>query len=639
MSKAGTAATIEKSARPKWAKMVSMLSSKSKQDLAGAIPAGKTRLLSSRPIGKGGEGTVYGSFTPRAGETVTKIFDGYGSGGTTNMRVKAEVMRAFPDLFAKVYSAGRRGGRDTMVMEKLAPHRRVGSVSWGAEASQSHAGMHKRLNQQMSRGGILDRLRVAISPHPHNAQEYVLRKGKNKWNVFDLQGGLNSGVSKGGIGKAFDPMVERIKSAAMDPRKLWAVLQRARKLKQHMGPDVADRFTIDQVGKVFSAAKGSLFKHPDVQALGVTPGMRHSTISAMLKGLKTTPAITPPKPLTQGLFDFSKKASGGKWRLLQHLTGIGRKTIKGFDGQLAQGKNLAALKQEVGAGLRASGASPISRRVLAQRQAAAATDKSNYYKPFRGNDDAMMAARDRLRAATQNSHQRLFSRYGQKMPTYDVDTAARAISDRVFRGTVGGSPRAGGTYGGAFHYASPLKSDAMQYTGIPAKFYRGDASDKMSILHHFAAPKGQRYGHPWAPEKILAGKTHGSRAEAARHYTPQPVGTPITRSMTETAVIPKYNPYLGTELSVGASSQHGAPSFFPAGRPARAAQNYANQVSQNVRLTSGGALERFTGQANINTTPWRNSLIGNPALQRLSQSNPSAFESLMSRHVAQYLAP
>jgi hypothetical protein len=330
-----------------------------------------------------------------------------------------------------------------------------------------------------------------------------------------------------------------------------------------------------------------------------------------------------------------EKVANAKWRLAQNLVGVGKRMFSGLGDELAGGVNLAGLKQQVGAGLRAPGTSPISQRMAALQKAQLAAERAAL-----GGDDDLIRAWSNSRKAT--SHDRFFSRHGQKQPHVEGHDASGVIGDRLYRGTVGGNPWGGGTYNGAFHYASPSKGTAYTYTGIPAPALKnslvgaGDAT-QLSAVHHYQAAPGQLYGRGWAPEDILA-STRKTRGEAV--LRPQSPGTPLSGGVNEAALLKQHNPYLGTEImSGGAYNQAGTPHFFPAGRAASAAQNYMEQMSKMLKSSPGGGLERFGAQAKVTTTPWSNSIQGNGPLQRLLRRDPGTFDRVMSRRANKWLAP
>ena len=331
-----------------------------------------------------------------------------------------------------------------------------------------------------------------------------------------------------------------------------------------------------------------------------------------------------------GVTPEMEKAGQSAWRMLSRLPGVLARM--GTEAK-PHWTNLAALKQTVGATLRAPGRDLISRRVAN----IAADAKESHFAPFKARgDSAWLAELDRMHAPS--THEKLFLRHGQPVPAAD---------GRLFRGTVGGDPWGGGSFGGAFHYAAPDKATASLYGRLHTPFLKPEkqiartklySADTMEAIQHYGSAPGQKVWRPWGPEDAITGTASNRARNASQNYS-QMLGN------AETTVMPRHNPFLGTELRVSGfdrnplwlSEQHG---YFPAGRASRAAQNYRNQTAQSVRWTQGGpAATQFEQVANLNTTPWIESIRRNPRMMRMQAENPAALRELMSRRADRILGP
>jgi hypothetical protein len=319
--------------------------------------------------------------------------------------------------------------------------------------------------------------------------------------------------------------------------------------------------------------------------------------------------------------------AASRWRLLGNIGKVFKAQGGNID-QLAAGQNLAALKQTMGQTMRAPSADKIGQRVLQHERNAMNAARA----PYRGDDDAMKAFVDRTRQ--RSTHERLFDRLGQGMPDFDEGS-------RVFRGTVGGNPWGGGSFDGAFHYASPRTVGAAFYGRQPAPFLANEArgvlaggGSTLETVHHYGAGPNQRMWHPWGPEDAVTASAR-ERARIMRRVPAQLSGN------AETAVMPQHNPHLGTALRVTSrDGAYGASTFFPAGRPGQAAQNYVDQVSKVVRMAPDGTLRTMGQQVpGLTTTSWQKSVDASMSLKRLQQRNQPAFQAVMKRRADRMLGP
>ncbi len=321
-----------------------------------------------------------------------------------------------------------------------------------------------------------------------------------------------------------------------------------------------------------------------------------------------------------------EKAAGGAWRKLLNIG----KVFKAQGGNLehlGSGQNLAALKQTMGQTMRAPATDKIGQRVMQQERNAMNAARA----PYRGDDDAMKAFVDSTRQ--RSSHERLFDRFGQDMPSFNEGS-------RVFRGTVGGNPWGGGAYNGAFQYAAPTPAGAAFYGRQPASFLAPEARGILSsrshleTIHHYGAGPNQKMWQPWGPEDAITSSAK-NRARILRD------GPGTFGGNAETAVMQQHNPYLGTALrATSRDGAYGAAKFFPAGRPGQAAQNYVGQISQGVKMAPDGTLQTAQQQVSgLNTTPWQASVDASPSLSRLQSRNPVAFQGVMNRRADRMLGP
>ena len=319
--------------------------------------------------------------------------------------------------------------------------------------------------------------------------------------------------------------------------------------------------------------------------------------------------------------DRMQKQAQAPWRQVGNLAKILKRTGKYAD-EVGEGMNLASLKQRVGGALSTPGKDKIGQRVVRREEAA----RAQLLAPFRGDDDLLKAERNRIR--TRTSHEKLFDKYGQDVPTSDGS---------VYRGAVGGDPWAGGAYDGAFRYASPTREGAAYYgrTEAPyAEAFRMNKSSpvtlapKREVIHHYEAPSGQKTWQRWGPEELLTTSAK-RRNYAAKNDFEGRLGS------AETTVMPKYNPFQGTEVAINDSAK-----FFPAGRPSNAARNYIEQTGQMVSADAAGNLNLSRQQVGgLNTTPWQTSVNNSPVLLRLQQRNPQTFKSIMARRAGRLLSP
>ena len=325
-----------------------------------------------------------------------------------------------------------------------------------------------------------------------------------------------------------------------------------------------------------------------------------------------------------------EKEGQAAWRMLSRLPGLlGRMGAEAKP----HWTNLSALKQTVGTTLREPGRDLISRRVAN----IAADAKESHLAPFKAQgDSAWLAELDRMHVPS--THEELFLRHGQPVPAAD---------GRLFRGTVGGDPWGGGSFGGAFHYAAPDKATSSLFGRLDTPFLEPEkrlarstlsSANTMEAIHHYGSAPGQKVWRPWGPEDAVTGTARNRALNASQNYS-QMLGN------AETTVMPQHNPFLGTELRASGfdreplwlSEQHG---YFPAGRASAAAQNYRNQTAQSVRWTQGGpAATQFEQVSGLNTTPWTDSIRRNPRMMRMHAENPEALRELMSRRADRILGP
>jgi hypothetical protein len=345
-----------------------------------------------------------------------------------------------------------------------------------------------------------------------------------------------------------------------------------------------------------------------------------------LEAFARMPGFRPSPWLLQTLaLPSMEKAANAKWRMLQNIGKVALRAVKGDE--IGSGTNLAALKQSVGGTLRSPAVDKIGQRVVRQKQLADDSARA----PFRGDDDLLKNFVDRTRA--RSTHEKLFDRFGKEMPENTPGSV-------VFRGTVGGNPWGGGTYNGAFHYAAPTHAGAAFYGRQPAAFLKNETRGLLSsrsnleTVHQYQAGPGQKLWRGWGPEDALTASGKKRKALVRDNFSD-------LRGSQETAVMPQHNPYLGTSLrATSADGSYGTGKFFPAGRPATAAQNYVNQVSQKVTPGPSGVLQQAQQQVSgLNTTAWQASVNSNPALLRLQQRNPQAFQEVMNRRADRILAP
>ena len=104
-----------KMAESAWARNFNDLSPEAQARLAvpGALPD-KVRSVSSTPLGKGAEGSVYPSWSPSQGEQATKVFE-RPIGAAVNTKV--DLMRQRPDIFPQITAQHPKG----YTMERLSP--------------------------------------------------------------------------------------------------------------------------------------------------------------------------------------------------------------------------------------------------------------------------------------------------------------------------------------------------------------------------------------------------------------------------------------------------------------------------------------------------------------------------------------
>lgn len=243
-----------------------------------------------------------------------------------------------------------------------------------------------------------------------------------------------------------------------------------------------------------------------------------------------------------------------------------------------------------------------------------------------------------------NTHSKLLKKYGQKQEPVDNDELEKneVIGDTLFRGQIaGGDPWKDGTYGGAFHYASPTKAGTRPYSGTPTGgAHQGDryaphlSSNKLRVIHHYKTNPGQRFGGSHAPEDIVSQPTiQDLRRERERLKRLAP-GTPVSRH-TETVVTKDKNPFVGTTLE----GDYGDSYFFPTGKSALAAQNYAREMAKTVRSKEGNVEIGKPYNPNLTITPQNLSSAHHSSerLKKLEAKNPEKFAEFMRRRTNRHL--
>jgi len=336
-----------------------------------------------------------------------------------------------------------------------------------------------------------------------------------------------------------------------------------------------------------------------------------------------------------------------RWREPENLAKIAKKTV----GDDIEGNNLASLKQTVGRSLRTNTTTsdPISKRVnkiAAEAQAARRAEglrKKAAELGYNPKDDEIIKDDDIIRAWNEdehtrnNTHAKLAKRYGQKQ---SPDLENDVIGDRLYRGQVsGGDPWRDGTYGGAFHYGHPVKSDTRTYSGTPV---RGASQldrrgfDKLHVTHHYKNHPDQLYGPAFSPEGAVTGRSSFIRRSAAEQLRNHPPGASGRR--LETPIMKQHNPFLGTELS----DDYGSRSyFFPDGKPAQAAQNYAREMSKTIRTKDNKIEVGKSYNPNHKINPQDLSGVSNQPerLKKLEKESPEKFAEFMRRRAEKYLSP
>lgn len=324
-----------------------------------------------------------------------------------------------------------------------------------------------------------------------------------------------------------------------------------------------------------------------------------------------------------------------KWREPENLAKIVKKT---FDVDL-QGDNLATTKQIIGHSLKNKPAtSPITKRVEKIR-----ADKEKERIPLDDDDRKRFRDEEFLR---NNTHGKLIKRYGQEQPSNLEDDK---IGDRLYRGQIsGGDPWKDGTYGGAFHYAHPVKGDTRKYSGTSTAALQsvavrpnsrhavGSADNNFHVTHHYRNHPDQLYGRSHSSEDVLTGTSEHKRREQAAQLQNRSTGS--AGRHLETPITQKHNPFIGTELS----DDYGAKSyFFPAGKPAKAAQNYAREMSKTIS-SKDGKVEVGKSKGNITITPQNLSGAARnqpERLKELEKKSPEKFSEFMRRRYEKYLSP
>ena len=339
-----------------------------------------------------------------------------------------------------------------------------------------------------------------------------------------------------------------------------------------------------------------------------------------------------------------------RWREPENLAKIAKKTV----GDDIEGKNLASLKQTVGRSLRTNPTTsdPISKRVNkidAEAQAARKEEGVRKKAAELGHDPKdpwVMKHDDITRAwgqeehARNNTHAKLVKRYGQKQSS---DLGNDVIGDRLYRGQIsGGDPWKSGTYGAAFHYGHPAKRDTRTYSGTPVgsgtvQFDRGWGGDKLHVTHHYKNHPDQLYGPQFKPEEVISAVTPASRAREASGMRNLPRGA--SGSRWETPIMKQHNPFLGTELG----DDYGSRSyFFPAGKAAQAAQNYAREMSKTIRSKDNKIEVGKSYKPDLVIHPQKLSGAAKPQperLKKLEKESPEKFSEFMRRRAEKYLSP
>lgn len=338
-----------------------------------------------------------------------------------------------------------------------------------------------------------------------------------------------------------------------------------------------------------------------------------------------------------------------KWREPENLAKIAKRTV----GDDIKGNNLASLKQTVGRSLRTNPTNidPISKRVSKIDAEAQATRRAEGLRKkaaelgYNPKDDWVMKDDDVASAwfddehARNNTHAKLAKKYGQKQ---SPDLENNVIGDRLYRGQVsGGDPWKDGTYGGAFHYGHPVKRDTRTYSGTPvggaAQLDRRGGFEKLHVTHHYKNHPDQLYGPAFSPEDVVTGRSSFRRAEKAEVMRNQPRGAP--GKGWETPIMKQHNPFLGTELG----DDYGDRSyFFPAGKAAQAAQNYAREMSKTIRSKDNKIEVGKSHNPNLKINPQNLSGAADnqpERLKKLEKESPEKFAEFMRRRAEKYLSP
>jgi hypothetical protein len=338
-----------------------------------------------------------------------------------------------------------------------------------------------------------------------------------------------------------------------------------------------------------------------------------------------------------------------KWREPENLAKIAKTTDDGY----REGDNLAWLKQNVGKSLRRNQetSSPITKRVdkiaaaaEEERRAEGLRNKANELGTHPNDDDTQSAWR-KEEFDRKNTHAKLLKRYGQKQSSNLEDDK---IGDRLYRGQItGGDPWKDGTYGGAFHYGHPVKKDTRTYSGAPTTGANvGDLirnlepaspiGRELHVTHHYKNHPNQLYGRPFQPEDVVTRRSAYRRKSESEDLRNLPAGSVGNR--LEAPIMKQYNPFVGTELS----DTHGDRSyFFPAGKPAQAAQNYAREMSKTI-TSKGDKIEAINyRKPDLNIQPQNLSGVGNQPerLKKLEKESPEKFAEFMRRRAEKYLSP
>lgn len=308
------------------------------------------------------------------------------------------------------------------------------------------------------------------------------------------------------------------------------------------------------------------------------------------------------------------------------------------DMNTSAGVNLARLKQVTGGELRKMGRDKISNRVSdIEKQ-----KKLEYRKKhgLMGDDEYNEWLK---KQPVTNTHSKLLQRYGQKREPDPVKD--EEVGDTLYRGQIdGGDPWKDGSYGGAYHYATPSRKTTNTYTGTPTggAHSRILGSDKLRVIHRYKTNPGQLYGGSHGPEDVVAQRSPRlRRLERDIKLEPKAPGSPA--GGLETAITKEKNPFIGTDLE-GVSAEHEGPArdsyFFPAGKPALAAQNYAREMSKVLKSKEGNievGKPRFDW---LSITPQDLSAtdVRQPErLKKLEKKNPEALTRLMRRRANKYL--